>query len=38
MPTSDVLSMRPIQLERLVEIEIVRRAERLGIAPEPMAA
>lgn len=38
LPTSDGLSLRPIQLERPVEIEIVRRAERLGIAPEPIAA
>jgi hypothetical protein len=38
LPTSEGLKLRPIQLERPVELEIIRRAEEFGIPPMPFAA
>jgi hypothetical protein len=38
LPTSEGLRLRPIQLERHIELEIVRRAEGFGIEPQPFAA
>jgi hypothetical protein len=38
LPTSEGLRLRPIQLERNLQYEIVRRAEQYGLEPEPFAA
>lgn len=38
LPTSEGLRLRPIQLERALAAEIVRRAETFGIPPQPQAA
>jgi hypothetical protein len=38
LPTSEGLKLRPIQLERDIVAEIVRRAEALGFEPQPFAA
>lgn len=38
LPTSEGLKLRPIELERDLTAEIVRRAEAVGFEPEPFAA